>query len=141
MKFVKVTLDNNIDLLEKFVAKVKFNIKTFRYFNSRPISAIKSHLITLLLIDNEKPVAYGHLDSEQGTIWLGLCVLPEYQGIGYGTVMMKALFKEAKKLNLSSIYLTVDKDNLGAIRLYEKAGFFKIEKEASHYKLKWDSTR
>jgi len=128
MRIVRVTLDNNIEYLHEFVSMIRNNVKSFRYYNTRPISIIENHIVTLLFIDNEKAIAYGHLDKEKENVWLGICILPEYSGKGYGKKMMNALFEEAKNFELQQILLTVDKDNHIAINLYEKMNFKRIEK-------------
>ena len=138
MNIVKVTLDNNIELLEQFILKIGIAAESFRYYNSRPISVIKNHLVTLLLIDNENPIAYGHLDKENEDVWLGICVLSEYSRKGYGKKMMNELIIEAKELHLSNIVLTVDKDNFSAINLYKKMNFFKVGESNNYYKYQYN---
>jgi ribosomal protein S18 acetylase RimI-like enzyme len=64
--------------------------------------------------------------------------LPEYAGKGNGKKMMAELFNEARKLNLSQIVLTVDKDNSEAIGLYEKLSFYRVEERATHYKYQYN---
>ena len=47
-------------------------------------------------------------------------------GQGYATEATSVVLKFAfERLNLHKVYLTVDADNLGAIRSYEKSGFKK----------------
>ncbi|MBP1949899.1 GNAT family N-acetyltransferase [Virgibacillus litoralis] len=47
-------------------------------------------------------------------------------GKGYGTEVVEILVNFAfSRLNLHKVYLTVDSDNIGAIRCYEKVGFYK----------------
>jgi len=138
MKAVKVTIDNNIDYLEEFVLKINFNVKTFRYFNNRPVSFILNHLATFLFIENDNAIAYGHLDKEEENVWLGICVLPEYTGKGYGKKMMTLLLEEAISLNLTQILLTVDRDNFNAIKLYEKMNFIKIEEYKNYLKYQYN---
>lgn len=116
--------------LETFLASCGSSLETFRYFSSRPLSIIQNHLTTLLGFDDRQmPVAYGHLDEEDGTVWLGICVSEEYRGKGYGNLMMKALIDAALKLNVKAIALTVDAANPTAARLYEKFGF-QLEKKS-----------
>jgi ribosomal protein S18 acetylase RimI-like enzyme len=40
---------------------------------------------------------------------------------------MNTLVDFARKLQIKTLNLSVDKVNLGAIKLYEKVGFFKID--------------
>lgn len=124
----------NIHLLKTFIENIGEASKSFRYFNKRTIDVINNHLVTILLLENEFPVAYGHLDSEKDIVWLGICVLPAFSGKGYGNEMMKALIENAKRLKLNSITLTVDKENKLAINLYEKFNFQRKEEKESFYK-------
>jgi len=132
MRFVNVS-EKNIPLLKEFIEKMGEASLSFRYFQTRSIEVIKNHLLTVLLLDSlENPIAYGHLDPENDVIWLGICVLPEQMGKGYGNKMMEYLLKCAGELNVDSISLTVDNNNLSAIKLYEKFKF-KIEAELKDY--------
>jgi ribosomal protein S18 acetylase RimI-like enzyme len=120
--------------------------KNFRYYNKRDISVIKNHLITIIGLDsNKKSIAYGHIDysSDENIYWLGICILDEYQGKGFGNQMMTKLieiFKEKQNEITSEItnelYLIVDKDNLKAINLYKKFNFNIIEDNNTYYKMK-----
>ena len=42
---------------------------TFRYFNKRTIDVIKNHLLTILLLVNDLPIGYAHIDYEN-KYWL-----------------------------------------------------------------------
>jgi ribosomal protein S18 acetylase RimI-like enzyme len=128
MKIERINKED-YQLLETFLASCGSSLDTFRYFRSRPLSVIQNHLTTLLAIDEAQvPIAYGHLDPEDGMVWLGICVSDKNQGKGYGNLMMRAIMDEALRLKISEINLTVDKVNLQAAHLYEKYGF-KIIKE------------
>ena len=94
---------------------------TFRYFKSRPVSVIETHLQTLLLTVKDVPIAYAHLE-EEGVVWVGLCVLKKAQGCGYGTILLEALCKYADA-NAISLELTVDTSNTVAQHLYTKFKF------------------
>jgi GNAT superfamily N-acetyltransferase len=124
-----VSVENeNIHLLKTFIENMGEASKSFRYFNKRSIDVIINHLVTILLLENEFPVAYGHLDREKNTVWLGVCVLPAFSGNGYGKMIMDKLIATAKKMQIVEISLTVDKDNKKAMNLYKKYDF-KQEKE------------
>ena len=117
--------EDNIHLLKDFIENMGTASKSFRYYNSRSVEVIKNHLATLLIVENDKPIAYGHLDTEDNVVWLGVCVLPAFLGKGHGNNMMSELLKTAKKMHVLKIQLTVDKDNKTAISLYEKFNFKK----------------
>lgn len=121
----------NLQPLETFLASCGSSLESFRYYAKRPLSVVQNHLITLLGFDESHvPVAYGHLDQEDGTVWLGVCVSEAYRGNGYGNLMMHALLEAAHSQGVESVALTVDQSNPGAIRLYEKLGF-SLEKQTS----------
>lgn len=127
----------NIHLLQQLIKNLGSAATSFRYFNSRPLATIKNHLVTLLLLEQGQPAAYGHLDKENDVVWLGICVLPIHQKKGLGNIMMDALVHSAVELNIKEIMLTVDNDNIPAIKLYDRFNFKKIEsfKNFSKFKL------
>lgn len=133
LSFVKINSENT-ELLQSFLDSLNEETKTFRYFKSRDISIIRNHLHTLLLQSGSQFIGYGHLDQEQNRVWLGLVVKKEHQGKGIGTAIMNELIKQAKLLKIRDLSLTVDKDNIHAIKLYEKFGF-KFVSENNHHKL------
>ncbi len=59
-----------------------------------------------------------------------LVILPSEQGKGYAKMAMNYISDYAIKNNYEVIRLTVHKDNIYAITLYEKYGFKKIENSA-----------
>lgn len=125
---------NNIHLLRIFIGNIGTASKSFRYFNHRSANVIDGHLVTLLLLQDKVPIAYGHLELENEIVWLGICVLPEFSGKGYGSKMMTALINQAKIRYINFIYLTVDVDNRIALNLYHKFKFCKIEVEKNRWK-------
>ena len=133
MEIVPIT-PKNIYLLNDFINNLGIASKSFRYFNSRSIEVINDHLKTLVLVEENKTVGYGHLDVEAEVVWLGLCVLPDFQGKGYGKLMMRELIDSAKEYKISKINLTVDKVNKVAINLYEKFNFKQENEFETSYK-------
>jgi ribosomal protein S18 acetylase RimI-like enzyme len=120
---LKTIEQNDAFLIQQFLDMAGDSIKTFRYFASRPLEIINNHLVTVLLMDDNKPLGYGHLDKENETVWLGIAVCDFAKGKGYGKTIMQYLIEQGKNKGLPSIQLSVDKDNKGAISLYEKFGF------------------
>lgn len=125
----------DLEILKEFISNLNDASKFFRYFNTREPSIISNHLVTLLMMIDEKPVAYGHLENEHDSNWLGICVLPKYSGKGYGSEMMLELIEKAKKIRLPSIELIVDKENISAISLYKKMGFVLVADFSTYHKL------
>ena len=128
----------NIDLLDLFLEKAGSSLNTFNYFKSRPFSVLNDHLLTCLMMDNNLPVGYGHLDKDGETIWLGIAIIEGYTGKGIGHEIMNYLIKFAVAKNLSEVKLSVGSDNASAISLYLNSGFKFIEtkNEVSFYSWK-----
>jgi ribosomal protein S18 acetylase RimI-like enzyme len=126
----------NLDLLREFLELLGQGKDSFRYFEKRPLEIVNNHLYSWLLIDEDVPVAYGHLEEEKGVIWLGIAVAQKLTGHGYGKIMLEKLIQDAKDSGLSHVCLTVDKSNLRAISLYERYDFKRLEEFTSFYKYK-----
>lgn len=54
---------------------------------------------------------------------MGIAVLSEYRGQGLGTALMKHLFEALKNDGIKQVSLSVDRENVRAIQLYERLGF------------------
>ena len=128
---IEITEKNTV-LLFNFI-KNNTLPNTFRYFNRRSINVINNHLLTLILVDKELPVGYAHIDFDHNKYWLGICILENYQGNGYGKKIMEYIFNNEKIKNIDNIYLTVDKLNIIAINLYKKFKFNIIDENESYY--------
>ncbi len=50
-------------------------------------------------------------------------IIPEYQRLGLGSLLMEALFKNLQEKQIPGLMLSVSTQNIGAIRFYEKIGF------------------
>jgi len=109
--------------IEKFLASAGSSLKTFRYFEKRNLECMESHVVTFLYVDGEDCLGYGHLDREGRDVWLGVCVSENHLGKGLGKQIMSDLVNEGVRLNIDSIRLTVDCDNLVAVKLYENLNF------------------
>ena len=130
----------NLRLLIEFIDNLGESRKSFRYFNNRELTALRNHLVTYLFIRNDKPVGYGHLDQEDKTVWLGVAVLHEFLGMGIGKMIVNKLLRAGKEKKLHEIFLTVDKENHDAIKLYKNVGFYIVDdfRSSKHHKLKLD---
>lgn len=127
---INIINNHNISLLEKFIKNKLSN--NFRYFEKRNINIINNHYITIIGTINDIPIGYGHIDIDNNIYWLGICILEEYHGNGYGKYIMNYLINKFNESNVQELYLTVDKNNIVAIKLYEKYNF-KIIKDYDYY--------
>ena len=125
--------NNNIHYLNTFL--LNDLPSTFRYFNTRNIDIIKNHIITIILLDDELPIGYAHIDYEN-KYWLGICILEDYQGKGLGNIMIEYILNHEKITVLNNIYLTVDSTNEYAIKLYKKFNFNIVEVTDNYYIMK-----
>ena len=60
--------------------------------------------------------------KHHGSVW-GVYVTPEARGTGLGKRLLTELIEEVKRLGLVQIKLSVESENVPAIRLYERLGF------------------
>ena len=118
---------NNIDLLKKFLSNMGSSKKSFRYYDKREIKdSLKNHLKTCVLLEDDEPVGYGHLDKDHtdSKIWLGICLKSSHTGKGNGSILMSHLLKNF----YGNIYLSVDVDNFRGESLYKKFDFEEVSR-------------
>lgn len=121
LEIVPINFDN-ILLLKNFIEHI--NSKFFRYFNTRNINVIQNHKYTILLINNNDCVGYGHIDFEDNMYWLGIYIKKEFRSQGLSKIIMNDLIKFFNTHFPNKIlHLTVDNDNIIAYTLYVKYGF------------------
>lgn len=123
---------NDTQLIKRFLLEAPEAIKSFRYFDNRPLKVISNHIITVIALYNNKTVGYGHLDKELNTIWFGIAVADSFKGKGIGKKIMKYLIDYADKIEVSELKLSVDLNNSVAINMYKKFNFKLEEKLQSN---------
>jgi ribosomal protein S18 acetylase RimI-like enzyme len=128
---IEITEKNKV-LLNNFILNNKLPY-TFRYFNKRNLNVINNHLITIILLDKDLPGGYAHIDFDDNKYWFGICILENYQGNGYGKKIMEYIFNNEKIKNIDKIYLTVDKINTVAIKLYTNFDFTIIDEKETYF--------
>jgi len=119
-----IEINNNIEtknLLNTFIDNIRST--SFRYFNKRSVDVIQNHLLTLLVMDNNNPIGYAHIDQEDGKYWFGICISDQHQNKGLGNHIMKYILHHYKIKYCKEIYLSVDNNNINAIKLYKKNNF------------------
>lgn len=67
---------------------------------------------------------YGFVDER--TPELAIAVVPSARGKGVGSALLEALLSRAREAGHEAISLSVDRNNAGAIRLYEQHGFQRV---------------
>jgi ribosomal protein S18 acetylase RimI-like enzyme len=124
---IKEISESNFFLIKEFIDNAGESLNSFRYYKTRSIEVIKNHLTTAVIIYEDKVVGYGHLDNENGIVWLGIAICQKNTSKGFGKLLMKFLINKADDLNIELIRLTVDKNNSKAIKLYLDYGFLYIK--------------
>ena len=79
------------------------------------------------LFGAERP-GYGFVDER--TPELAIAVVPSARGKGVGSALLAALLARAREAGYPSISLSVDRNNAGAIELYERHGFSQVAEDA-----------
>ena len=129
------SLTNNYvfkELTKQFFDQNSFITNSFRYYTKRPYTVIENHIYTALYYVDQNCIGYGHLDKDGETVWLGIAVSQHGQGNGFGTKIMKDL-----TYNYSSqITLSVDRDNVKAINLYQKFNFKTVDEFKNYFIMK-----
>jgi ribosomal protein S18 acetylase RimI-like enzyme len=130
---LEIDRDNNahLDLLYDFINSLGSSDQSFRYFSSRPITAINNHLCTVLLLENNQAVGYAHLDKEEENIWFGIAIAEGHTGKGLGDKLIRYVLEKSEELKIYELKLSVDETNHHAINLYEKHRFHLFKKSNS----------
>jgi ribosomal protein S18 acetylase RimI-like enzyme len=72
---------------------------------------------------------YGYVDER--TPELAIAVVPSKRGHGIGDALLRSLLDKARQAGYTSLSLSVDSQNAGAIRLYERHGFERTEDDGA----------
>ena len=72
---------------------------------------------------------YGYVDER--TPELAIAVVPSKRGHGIGDALLRSLLDKARQAGYESLSLSVDSQNAGAIRLYERHGFQRTEDDGA----------
>lgn len=88
----------------------------------------------LVALENNNIIGYiSSTLEEQGEI-LNLFVVEEYRKQGVGKALLNSVIEEAKKNNVSSLYLEVSEKNINAIALYKSFDFKLSHVRKNYYK-------
>jgi GNAT superfamily N-acetyltransferase len=131
----------HLNLLSNFINSLGLSNKSFRYFSSRPITAINNHICTVLLLENNIPIGYAHLDKEEEDIWFGIALAEGHTGKGFGDKLMLYVLEKSVQLKIHELKLSVDETNTRAVSLYKKYGFqlFKKSNNTLHFNRKFEN--
>jgi ribosomal protein S18 acetylase RimI-like enzyme len=92
-----------------------------------------------IIMLNDKPAGVLSVEEQESDTYLALIeILPEYQGRGLGTAVIRDLLHAAHRQN-HSVSLRVLKANNRARRLYERLGFTITEETPTHFNMRHDA--
>jgi ribosomal protein S18 acetylase RimI-like enzyme len=105
--------------------------RRFTFLNERPFEDLvdpRRFWVTRCLVRGGEIVGYGHLErfreAEKAHVArLGIIISPEIRGQGFGTRLMKDLRARARERGIAKVWLSVHRENVRAVRLYESVGF------------------
>ena len=133
---IVVINNNNFHLISEFIENAGDSLQTFRYFKNRSLDSVNNHLHTCVLTIDNVSLGYGHLDYENGIVWLGIALSQHSTGQGFGKKIMSHLIKIAITKKIKNIQLSVDISNHSAISLYKSLDFNFLEKNKNYYVMK-----
>lgn len=81
----------------------------------------------LASIEN-KPIGSLWMELRENKTFIGLFILKEFRGQGYGRLVLNHIVGISKENGCRAIYLNVRENNLSAIKLYESYGFSKVKR-------------
>ncbi len=138
IKIEKISYEKDVKDLKRFFEEQCGSSKeSFTYFKKRSYEVIKNHLVTNLLYIDDKPAGYSHLDKDGENIWFGICIAENYKGKKLGEKLIKHTLAQADENKIKNVLLSVYKNNLPAICLYEKLNFkIYTENELSFFMIK-----
>jgi len=128
---ISKNVEPDIEDLKHIIKENVLGNKTFRYFDKREFSCLDNHILTNLYYVENDCVGYGHLDRDGENVWLGIMVLDNHVGKGYGNKIFESLINSTN----SDISLSVDKINIKAINLYKKYKFVIFSENEYSYKM------
>ena len=87
-----------------------------------------------LLMCGDQNVGHGILSVAAGeSHLLNVCVHPDFQGHGFGRILVEHLLERARTGEASTIFLEVRPSNVAACELYDRLGFNEVGIRENYY--------
>jgi ribosomal-protein-alanine N-acetyltransferase len=111
----------------------------YPYFVLRQLFDLFKHY-SVVVLDNDQIVGYALLGVEPGkddstdVAWLlGLGVVPDFRGRGYGKELLGQTLDLCRKAKIDTMKITVRPTNESANKLYQRAGFTPVHAEEAYF--------
>lgn len=79
---------------------------------------------------NNKLIGSTHIEKQGETLFMDILVFPEQQRMGLGTKIVKDIQNGVLELDYEKIEISIDESNTASLKLFEKAGFITVSKDA-----------
>ncbi|MCX4028056.1 ribosomal protein S18-alanine N-acetyltransferase [Spartinivicinus marinus] len=115
---------------------MKVECKAYSYPWSKGIfkDCLKSDYECWVIDNADKLIGHGVFSVAVGEAHLlNITVAPEFQGNGYGQILLSYFLSRARELAAEVMFLEVRSSNLSAIRLYKRIGFEEIGLRKNYY--------
>ena len=126
--------EDDLSLLAKIDALNSPEAWTLQHFKEE---LKKAYSKTIVLTDDETDsIVAGFITywvQVEGVSLLNISVHPDWKNLGFGKRLLGAMINEAVRDDIAKIALEVRESNVGAIRLYERAGFKKTHERKNFY--------
>lgn len=116
---------------KEFLLQVQFRSMSMTYRQSFP--SARFEIIEL----DRWPIGRIVTDVREDCVYyVDFALLPQAQGVGIGTALMRALLEEPKRLGIPA-RLRALSYNFAALQLWRKLGFCKVADEPPYARLEW----
>jgi len=109
--------------------------KSFTYYNKRGYEVLHNHVVTRVLMHDENPVGYYHIDKDQDKYWFGILIKDANTGKGLSKILLDDAVAQSYSRKID-LHLSVYKSNSVAYRLYKKYNFFVVKETDMSYIMK-----
>jgi perosamine synthetase len=136
MTMVNIDNHNKEKIYNTFLSKITND--NFIYFTKRDVSCFDNHKKTVVIHDNidNKLIAYAHIDYDKKN-WLGIYVVEEFRNLKIGSLLISYMIQNMNE----NIFLTVNKNNDKAKKLYEYFDFKTIDETEKYYMMELENGR
>ena len=138
-KFYELMEYKNIRSLSEKFAKIhsqSFNEKNLKYSSEFILSLLKNPSISYIYKENKGFCIFSCNEKEAEIITMA--ILPKYQNLGIGFLILKELEEILSDINCNEVFLEVAANNLIAIHLYDKLGFKSFGIRKNYYSISED---